>query len=73
MAGSQAIASGGFSTKTSQRLRDNVKGSAAAADPLVEEVPLVVDMTLRRGYGPTEGNFGGSKLGFLGVFRAWDL
>ena len=30
-------------------LRSNFKGSAAAADPLVGQVPLVVDMTLRWG------------------------
>ena len=53
---------------------ENLKGSAAAADPLVGQVPLVVDMTLREGgYEPPGQNFGVSKLGSLGVFRAWDL
>ena len=36
--------SANFNTKTS-----DFKGSAAAADPLVGQVPLVVDMTLRWG------------------------
>ena len=43
------------------------KGSAAAADPLVGQVPP------GGGYDPPGGNFGGSKLGSLVVFRAWDL
>ena len=43
------------------------KGSAPAADPLVGQV------LLGGGYDPTGGNFGGSKLGSLGIFRVWDL
>ena len=48
------------------------KGSAAAADPLVAEVPLGggYDPPMG-GYDPLGGNFGVSKLGSLGVFKAW--
>ena len=49
------------------------KGSAAAADPLVEQVPPGGGYDLPRGgYDPPGQNFGGSKLGSLGVFRTWD-
>ena len=45
---------------------ENSKGSAAAADPLVGQVPP------GGGYDPPGGFFGGSKLGSLGVFKPWD-
>ena len=43
------------------------KGSAAAADPLVGQVPP------GGRYDPLGRYFGGSKLGSLGVFKTWDL
>ena len=49
------------------------QGSTAAADTLQEQVPLVMDMTLRWGKNdPPKQNLGWSKLRSLGVFKAWD-
>ena len=47
--------------------------SAAAADPLERQVPLVVNMTLRWGDMTLRDEiWEGQNWGPMGVFRAWD-
>ena len=49
------------------------KNSAAAADPLERQVPLVVNMTLRWGEMTLRDEIlEGQNWGSMGVFRAWD-
>ena len=50
-----------------------IQGSAAAADPLERQVPLVVNMTLRWGDMTLRDEIlEGQNWGPMGVFRAWD-